>query len=63
MGFNENRAAKPGAAPPLLLMCKWLYQQWNAWRRRSQSRKILAKLSPSQLKDIGLTNEDTRRYK
>ncbi|KGT87156.1 hypothetical protein NG99_23905 [Erwinia typographi] len=63
MEFNENRAARPFAASPFYLMFKLPYRLWKAWRLRSQTRKILQGLSSTQLKDIGLTCEDVRRYR
>ncbi|MDN4629610.1 MULTISPECIES: DUF1127 domain-containing protein [Erwinia] len=36
---------------------------WLAWRQEVYSRKILARLSDAQLKDIGLTGDDIKRYR
>lgn len=63
MEFNENRAAKPFADSPFLLIYKLPYRLWKTWRSRVETRKILSRLSASQLKDIGMTCEDVRRYK
>jgi uncharacterized protein YjiS (DUF1127 family) len=63
MEFNENRAAKPFADSPFHLIYKLPYRLWKAWRSRVETRKILSRLSESQLKDIGMTCEDVRRYK
>lgn len=63
MEFNENRAARPFAASPFHLIYKLPYHLWKAWRLRVQTRRILSKLTEAQLKDIGMTCEDVRRYK
>lgn len=63
MEFQENRAARPFAASPFKLMFRLPYRLWKAWRLRTETRKILSGLSEAQLKDIGMTCEDVRRYK
>jgi len=59
MEFNEIRAARPFAASPFHL----IYRLWKAWYARKITKRILSRLSPAQLKDIGLTRQDVERYK
>lgn len=63
MEFNENRAGKPFKQSPFRLMFILPYRLWKTWLLRKQTRKILSALSDAQLRDIGLTCEDVRRYK
>lgn len=63
MEFHENLTGKPFKESPFRLMYILPYRLWRAWRLRMQTRKILSRLSDSQLKDIGLSCEDVRRYK
>jgi uncharacterized protein YjiS (DUF1127 family) len=63
MEFNENRAARPFAASPFHLIYKLPYRLWKTWYARKHTKRILSRLSPAQLKDIGLTRQDVERYK
>ena len=63
MEFNENRGGKPFKASPFVLMFRLPRRLWLAWRHRAYSRKVLARLSDVQLKDIGLTSEDVNKYR
>ncbi|MBV4367374.1 DUF1127 domain-containing protein [Erwinia sp. BNK-24-b] len=63
MEFNENKGGKPFSASPFVLMFRLPRRLWLAWRHRVQSQKVLARLSDAQLKDIGLTSEDVKRFR
>mgnify|MGYP000911186808 CR=1 FL=1 len=63
MEFNENRAGKPFKQSPFRLMFILPYRLLKAWQLRYQTRKVLSTLNAAQLRDIGLTCEDVRRYK
>ena len=63
MEFNENRAGRPFQQSPFRLMFTLPYRLLLLWWQRKQTRKILSRLSEAQLRDIGLTCEDVRRYK
>ncbi|WP_158781637.1 DUF1127 domain-containing protein [Pantoea sp. BAV 3049] len=63
MEFHENRGGRPFKDSPFRLMYLLPYRLWRAWRLRAHTRKILSNLSDLQLKDIGLTCEDVKRYK
>lgn len=63
MEFNENRGGKPFKESPFVLMFRLPRRLWLAWRQRAYDRKILGRLSDSQLKDIGLTSEDVKKYR
>lgn len=63
MEFNENKGGRPFAASPFVLMFRLPRRLWLAWRQRAYSRKVLARLSDAQLRDIGLTSEDVRKFK
>ncbi|WP_034911356.1 MULTISPECIES: DUF1127 domain-containing protein [Erwinia] len=63
MEFNENRSARPFEQSPFRLIYQFPWRAWKAWRLRAQTRRTLKKLSPEQLRDIGLTREDVYRYK
>jgi len=63
MEFHENRAAKPFSWKLIKAIFLMPYYHWQQRRIRACTRKILSRLSDSQLKDIGLTCDDVRRYK
>lgn len=63
MEFNENRAGRPFSQSPFILMFRLPRRLWLAWRHRAYSRKVLARLSDAQLKDIGLSSDDVERYR
>lgn len=62
MEFESNRSARlfSVALIPGLLAC---WQRFRSWRLRKQTQRILLHLNETQLKDIGLTAEDIRRYR
>nr|WP_048696623.1 DUF1127 domain-containing protein [Erwinia piriflorinigrans] len=60
MEFEQNRAAKPLSWMLIRTFYTVLYHRWRARRLRACTRKILSRLNDSQLKDIGLTDEDIR---
>jgi len=57
MGYDENRAAKPFAITPYLLL-RYLWRSFRRWQLRRETRTILSRLSDSQLKDIGIDRND-----
>ncbi|WP_409451057.1 DUF1127 domain-containing protein [Erwinia sp.] len=63
MEFNENRGGQPFRASPFVLMFRLPRRLWLAWRQQARSRKALARLSDAQLRDIGLTSDDIKRYR
>lgn len=58
MEFESNRRAKLFSAA---LIPGW--RRFRDWHLRNQTRRILLHLNETQLKDIGLTAEDVRRYR
>lgn len=58
MGYEENRAGKPASLALFLALLRPLAK----WMLRLKTQRILSQMSDQQLKDIGLTREDIRRY-
>lgn len=58
MGYEENRAGKPASFALLFALLRPLLQ----WMLRLKTKRILSRLSDAQLKDIGLTREELKRY-
>lgn len=62
MEFSENRAAKPFSWAQINAIFIAPFRRWQQLRLRAATRKILYRLNSEQLKDIGLTCDDVRRY-
>jgi uncharacterized protein YjiS (DUF1127 family) len=56
MEFNEHQTNRPFSG----VIAMW--RAWQKWRLREQTRRILSRMSDDQLRDLGLTRYDARRY-
>ena len=63
MEFYENKASRPFSWAVVCTIFIRPYRRWQAARLRAATRRILAGLSPEQLKDIGMTRTDVQRFK
>ena len=63
MEFHENRTARPATFRQIRRLVAGLLQLYIQWRLVQQTRRILTHLNDNQLKDIGMTREEVRRYR